>query len=77
MLSTADEESAMRHLFAAIVSLMLTAPVFADESQPVVLPPVDADPTGLIVFALLFVGMIGGFLWYIVTQERAKARSGK
>lgn len=64
----------MRRLFAGIVSLLLTTPVLADEVPPVALPPVDADPTGLIVFALLFVGMIGGFAWYIVVKERAKAR---
>lgn len=67
----------MRRLFSVVVSLLLTVPVFADEAQPVALPPVDADPTGLIVFALLFVGMIGGFAWYIWAKERVKARGSK
>jgi len=67
----------MHRLFTAIVCLLLSTSVFADEAQPVALPPVDADPTGLIVFALLFVGMIGGFVWYIVIKERAKAQAAK
>ena len=67
----------MPRLFAAIVSLLLTIPAFADDAQPVALPPVDADPTGLIVFALIFVGMIGGFVWYIAVKERAKAKAPK
>ncbi|MDP2397135.1 MAG: hypothetical protein Q8M53_02115 [Burkholderiales bacterium] len=67
----------MRRLFAVFVAMLLTTPVFAEEAKPAAMPPVDADPTGLIVFALLFVGMIGGFAWYIFVKERAKAKAAK
>lgn len=67
----------MHKLFAGALSLLMTLPAFADDAPPVAAPPVDADPTALILFALLFVGMIGGFAGYIWLKERAKARAAK
>ena len=58
----------------AVYALMLwlaALPVFADEAA-VVVPQVDADPTALIVFAVVFIGMIAGFAGYIWMKERAK-----
>lgn len=67
----------MHKLFAGAVSVLMALPVFADEAPPVAAPPVDADPTALILFAVLFVAMIGGFAGYIWLKERAKSRSAK
>lgn len=63
----------MNKLSAAAVSMLIALPVFADEA-PVAAPPVDADPTALILFAVLLVAMIGGFAAYIWLKERAKAQ---
>jgi len=65
----------MPKLFAGAIFSMMAMSAFADEAPPVAAPPVDADPTALILFALLFVGMIGGFAWYIFVKERTKARA--
>ncbi len=65
----------MHKLFAGTFSLLMALPAFADDAPPVAAPPVDADPTALILFALLFVAMIGGFAAYIWLKERAKAQS--
>jgi hypothetical protein len=62
---------------SAGVSLMMAMSARANEAAPVAAPPVDADPTGLIIFALIFVGMIGGFAWYIFVKERAKSKTAK
>jgi hypothetical protein len=72
---TADEGPVMHKLIAGIFSILMALPVFAQDAPPVAAPPVDADPTGLILFALVLVGMIGGFAWYIVVKERAKSQS--
>lgn len=67
----------MNRIFFGAVPLLAAMPVLADEAQAVVAAPLDADPTGLILFALVFVGMIGGFAFYIWSKERKKAVSGK
>ncbi|MBX3650357.1 MAG: hypothetical protein KF771_03140 [Burkholderiales bacterium] len=64
----------MHKLFAGVVSVLMAMPAFADDAPPVAAPPVDADPTALILFALLFVGMIGGFAGYIWMKERDKKK---
>lgn len=64
----------MHKLYAGAFSALMVMPAFADEAAPVAAPPVDADPTALILFALLFVGMIGGFAAYIWVKERDKKK---
>ncbi len=54
------------------ISLMLPAlPALADEAVAVTAPQVDANPMGLIIFAVLMVAMIGGYVGYIWMKERA------
>ncbi len=63
----------------AVYALMLSLaalPALADEAA-VVVPQVDADPTALILFAVVFVGMIAGFAGYIWLKERAKRGATK
>lgn len=68
----------MKNKIAGLLLLLLAYPVLANEDVVTVqAPPVDADPTGLIVFAVLFVAMIGGFAGYIWLQERKKKSFGK
>ncbi|MBI4194162.1 MAG: hypothetical protein HY526_03680 [Betaproteobacteria bacterium] len=33
-------------------------------------PPVETDATGLVVFVVLIVGMVGGFFWFIWSKEK-------
>jgi len=65
-----DQELAMKKMISGVIWLLMTLPALADEAAVVVAPQVDADPTGLILFALVFVGMIGGFAAYIWVKER-------
>jgi len=67
----------MGRIVIAAWSLLAAKQVLADEAPAVVAAPLDADPTGLIVFALVFVGMIGGFVYFIWNEERKKAKSRK
>lgn len=62
----------MNKLASLALSLFLAVPAFADEAIVAPPPQVDADPTALIVFALLMVGMIGGFAGYIWLKERKR-----
>jgi membrane protease YdiL (CAAX protease family) len=62
----------MNRIAAAAVSLMFAVPALADEAVVAPPPQVDADPTALILFALLMVGMIGGFAAYIWMKERKR-----
>jgi|LNFM01.1.fsa_nt_gb hypothetical protein len=64
----------MHKPIAGIFSVLMALPAFADDAPPVAAPPVDADPTALILFAVLFVAMIGGFAGYIWLKERAKKK---
>ena len=61
------------------MTLLLTAlPVLADEEAVVAaVPRVEADPTGLILFALVFVGMIGAYAFVIWRSERKKKNLSK
>jgi hypothetical protein len=52
--------------------LLTSLPVLADEAAVVTAPQVDADPTAMILFAVVFVAMIGGFAGYIWLKEREK-----
>ena len=59
----------MKKVISAMTGLMMTGVALADEA-PLPPPTVDADPTALILFAVMFVGMIGGFGAYIWWKER-------
>jgi hypothetical protein len=71
-----DQELAMKKILSGMMLLLMTLPALADETPPP-LPRVDADPTGLIVFAVLLVAMIGGFAAYIWVKERARNNAAK
>lgn len=62
----------------AVYTMMLLAarPAIADEAV-VVVPQADSDPTALILFAVVFVGMIAGFVAYIWVKERARKSAAK
>lgn len=66
----------MKKAVSALMLFLAALPVFAEEAA-VVARQVDADPTALIVFAVIFVGMIGGFAGYIWMKERAKKSAVK
>ncbi|MGQ0522724.1 MAG: hypothetical protein ACT4P8_03560 [Betaproteobacteria bacterium] len=53
-------------LLALIPFLVLAAEV---EAPP---PPADASPWGMIIFGLIFFGMIGGFGLFIWMKERTR-----
>lgn len=54
-------------------AVALLAPIAAMADEAAAVPvPVNADPTGLIVFAALMVAMIGGFAGYIYHKEKGK-----
>lgn len=54
---------------SAVAALSASTAAFADEAAAVA-PPVNVDPTGLIVFAALMVAMIGGFAAYVYHKEK-------
>ena len=62
----------MNKLATFALSLFFAVPALADEAIVAPPPQVDADPTALILFALLMVGMIGGFAAYIWMKERKR-----
>lgn len=63
----------MKKLISAIPFLLMSLPVLAlDDEAPAVAPPVDADPTGLIAFAVVFVGLIGVYAYIIWKSEKKK-----
>jgi len=66
----------MKKTVFALMLWLAALPAFADEAV-VVAPQVDTDPTALIVFAVLFIGMIAGFAGYIWMKERAKSSTAK
>ena len=65
----ADQELAMKKLVSGILLLLMTLPALADEAIQSA-PKIDTDPTALIICAVLFVGMIGGFFFYVVRKGR-------
>lgn len=60
----------MKHSVVPVV-LLTVFPVLAAE-EPAATVPAEADPTGLIVFLVLMIAMIGGFFWYIWRKEKEK-----
>ena len=69
----------MKKLISGIALFLLSLPVLAldDEAAAVVAPQVEADPTGMIVFAVVLVGMIGGYAYVIWRGEQKKKREIK
>lgn len=68
----------MNKLLSGIPLLLMSLPVLAlDDEAPAVAPQVDADPTGLIVFALVFVGLIGVYAYIIWKAEQKKKNAAK
>ena len=67
----------MKKLISGMMLSLMSLPALADEAVVTVAPQIDADPTAMILFAVLFVAMIGGFAGYIWLKERAKNNSTK
>lgn len=67
----------MKKLISGMMLLLTSLPVLADEATVVTAPQVDADPTAMILFAVVFVAMIGGFAGYIWMKEREKKDTTK
>lgn len=67
----------MNKIIAGLSLLLMSLPVIADEAVVTVAPKVDADPTGLILFALFFVGLIGVYAFIIMRSERKKKDAAK
>lgn len=67
----------MKKLISGMMLSLMSLPALADEAVVAVAPQIDADPTAMILFAVLFVAMIGGFAGYIWLKERAKNNSTK
>ncbi len=66
----------MKKMLSGITMLVLSLPAFADEAVVAAVPKVEADPTAMIVFAALFVALIGGFLYYLSKNDAADKKKG-
>ena len=58
---------------SAVLMFLMSLQVLADEAVVAAVPKADTDPTALIVSAVLFFGMIVGFVVYVFR----KGNSGK
>ncbi len=67
----------MKKLISGMMLLLTSLTSLADEAVVAAVPQIDADPTAMILFAVVFVAMIGGFAGYIWLKERAKNDSTK
>ncbi len=63
----------MKKIVSGMTLLPLALPALADEAIQMA-PKVDADPTAMIICAVLLVGMIGGFFVYLGWKDRATRR---
>ena len=66
----------MNKMLSGITLLMLSLHAFADQPAVAAVPRVEADPTAMIVFAALFVALIGGFLYYLSKKDAADKKKG-
>lgn len=66
----------MKKMLSGITMLVLSLPAFADEAAVATVPRVEADPTAMIVFAALFVALIGGFFYYLTKKDSADKKKG-
>ncbi len=65
----------MKNLLSGLAMTLVSLTAFADDEAVKVAPPqVDADPTGLIVFAVVFVGLIGAYAYVIWKAEQKKKK---
>ena len=72
LFTTVEREFVMQRKLASGVTMFLAAlPAFADEAVVAVVPKGDSDPTALIVSAVLFFGMIVGFVMYVFRKGNA------
>ena len=72
VITTVEQESAMKSKFAsAVVMFLMSLPVLADEAVVAAVPRGETDPTALIVSAVLFFGMIIGFVMYVFRKGNA------
>lgn len=62
----------MKKIFAGVTLSLLTLQALAQEAIVPEVPQLDSDPTAMIIFALLFVGMIGVYAFVIWRNERKK-----
>jgi membrane-bound ClpP family serine protease len=68
----------MRNLLSGLAMMLVSFTAFADDEAVAVAPPqVDSDPTGLIAFAVVFVGLIGAYAYVIWKSEKKKKNQGK
>lgn len=69
----------MKKLVSGIMMCLMSLPALAvdDESAAVVVPQVDADPTGMIVFAVVLVGIIAYYGYVIWRAEQKRKRETK
>lgn len=67
----------MKKIVSGLILSLLALPALAEDAAVLPVPQLDANPMGLILFALVFVGMIGGFAAYIWVKERNKNGAGK
>ena len=67
----------MKNIISGITLSLMTLTALADEAAVTAVPKLDTDPTALIICAVLFVGMIGGFAAYVWMKDRAEKAGGK
>ncbi len=67
----------MNKIISGITLSLLSLTALADEAAVTSAPVLNSDPTALIVCAVLFVGLIGGFAAYIWIKDRAEKSSAK
>lgn len=59
----------MKKIVSGLLLSLMTLPALADEAIHAA-PKVDADPTALIICAVLLVAMFGGFFAYMMWKDR-------
>ncbi len=67
----------MNKIVSALALSLLPLLAIADDQVAAAPPQLDADPTGLILFAVVMVGMIGGFAAYIWMKENKRKGAAK
>ncbi len=62
----------MKKIISGITLSLVSLAALAQEAIVPEVPQVDSDPTAMIIFAVLFVGMIGVYAFVIWRNERKK-----
>jgi hypothetical protein len=74
----APKGNPMKKAVSAITLFLMSLPAFAvDDEAASVVPQVDADPTGMIVFAAVLVAIIGYYAYVIWRAEQKRKREPK